>query len=364
MIYLAWFILGFLGLRFFIVFLNLICFQWLQERTCTCRPKVSVLIPARNEENNIGSLLSSLVTHDYNNLEIFVYDDESIDKTASIVKEFEMNNEKVHYVKGNPLPPGWLGKNFACYNLAKQANGGYLLFLDADVVVHKGLLKNAIAHMQRKNLALFSIFPKQSMKTFGEWITVPLMNWILVTLLPLCLTRLSKRPSLSAANGQFMLFKAAVYHQNQYHHKLKNHEVEDIAIFRLMKKKRYRCHTLLSNGQVECRMYKSFNDALKGFAKNVLAFFGGSSIIALFFGILTTLGFIPVMVYLEMKFLVLYFLGVLLIWLITSFISRQNILFNILSIPIKQIAFIIVITHAVITKKRKKRIWKGRKIDV
>lgn len=364
MIYLAWFILGFLGLRFFIVFLNLICFQWLQERKCMGKPKVSVLIPARNEENNIGSLLTNLVNHDYKNLEIFVYDDESTDKTASIVKEFKANKEDVHYIKGTPLPIGWIGKNFACHNLAKHAQGDYLLFIDADVSIYKGLIKNSMAHMQKKKLDLFSIFPKQLMKTFGEWITVPIMNWILVTLLPLCLTRLSKRPSLSAANGQFMMFKASVYHQNKFHEKLKKHKVEDIAIFRLMKKMRYRCHTLLSNGQVECRMYKGFNDALKGFAKNVLAFFGGSSIIAIFFGIITTFGFVPVMIYLEIKHLVLYFVGVLLIWLINSFISRQKILFNILCIPIKQMAFFIVITNAIISKRRKKRMWKGRKIDV
>lgn len=364
MIYLAWFVLGFLGLRLFIVFLNLICFQWLQKRKCHYRPKISVLIPARNEENNIGSLLSSLVNHDYKILEVFVYDDESIDKTASIVKEFEANTEEVRYIKGTPLPRGWLGKNFACHNLAKHAQGDYLLFIDADVTIHKGLLKNSLAHMQKRKLDLFSIFPKQQMKTFGEWITVPIMNWILVTLLPLFLTRFSKRPSLSAANGQFMMFRATVYHQNKFHEKLKKHEVEDIAIFRVMKKMRYRCHTLLSNGQIECRMYCGFRDALKGFAKNVLAFFGGSQVIALFFGILTTFGFILIWIYLDTKFLILYFLGVLLIWLITSFISRQNVLLNILCIPVKQIAFFIVIINAIVSKRRKIRMWKGRKIDV
>ena len=94
---------------------------------------VSVLIPARNEANNIGNLLNDLVNQDYKNIEVIVFNDQSEDKTAEIVTEYTIRDSRISMISSAGLPDGWLGKNFACHSLAEQANGKYLLFLDADV---------------------------------------------------------------------------------------------------------------------------------------------------------------------------------------------------------------------------------------
>ncbi|MBW6460685.1 MAG: glycosyltransferase, partial [Bacteroidales bacterium] len=155
---------------------------------------VSVLIPARNEEANIGPMLDDLLGLDYPNMEIIVYDDDSSDGTAGIVRAKAMADNRVKYLKGEGPLPGWLGKNHACHQLASQARGDYLLFLDADVRVRRGIVGHTLAYLQKYNLALLSLFPVQVMKSFGEWLTIPLMNRILLGNLPLLFIRKTSLP--------------------------------------------------------------------------------------------------------------------------------------------------------------------------
>ncbi len=363
MIWLAWFVIFFLALRIMVVLFNIISRQWLKKHEPTGNPKVSVLIPARNEEKNIGNILQNLLEHDYENIEVLVYDDLSEDRTPKIVNDFHRQDKRIRLVEGKYLPTGWLGKNHACFQLAQEAKGDYFLFIDADVVVEKGLIKNTIGHVQKHRLALLSIFPRQIMLTLSERLIVPLMNWILVGLLPLLLTRVSPWPSFSAANGQFMLFDADTYKKHQFHEALKNQKVEDIAIFRYMKKKKLRVHTVLSNGQVKCRMYENFREATQGFSKNVFEFFGGSVAVAILFALITTFGVVPV--YLAMglwpalAFLVSGWFNRLLI----SLVSWQHPFRNALLAPLQQASFLLIIFVALRNRIFKSNLWKGRNVD-
>ena len=118
------------------------------------------------------------------------------------------------------------------------------------------------------------------------------MNWILLSLLPLPMVIFGLRSSFSAANGQFMMFKANVYHKLQPHSIVRSSAVEDIEIMTLYKKGRYRCATLLGDQRVQCRMYSGYREAIAGFSKNVLHFFSGSLVWALFYILFTTFGLI------------------------------------------------------------------------
>ncbi len=197
----------------------------------------------------------------------------------------------------------------------------------------------------------------------GERLTVPLMNWILVSLLPLLLTRIAPWSSFSAANGQFMLFRAEVYHREQFHKSLKDQKVEDIAIFRLMKKKKYRVHTVLGNRQISCRMYRSWDESVMGFSRNVFDFFGGSKVLAFLFGMVTTLGFIPVMLAFPLVFTLFYFLLIVLMRAMIAAVSRQNVVLNLLLAPLQQLSFMFVMVKAAILQYQKNTSWKGRMID-
>ncbi|MFP4288558.1 MAG: glycosyltransferase [Bacteroidales bacterium] len=363
MIYLAYFIIYFTALRLLVAVFNMFTKQWLHPGNPTETPLVSVLIPARNEEKKIGNLIEQLQEQMYPNLEILIYDDLSEDGTYQLAQSYAETDSRFLIINGQPLPEGWLGKNHACHQLAKQAKGKYFLFLDADVTIGKNLINQAMAHVQRHNLALLSIFPVQQMRSFSEKITVPLMNWILVSLLPLIFTRISGWSSFSAANGQFMLFEASVYRKHQYHKIHCTNKVEDITIFRYMKKQSLKVHTILGNKQINCRMYETWEDAIKGFSKNVFEFFGGSKIAAILYGLITTFGFIFVVLALPLQFFLLYFSMVVLLRIIIAALSRQNILSNLLLAPLQQIGFLYVILKAYIWQKNKSTQWKGRNID-
>lgn len=360
--YIAWFILLFLGVRTFVSLVNLLSKPWLKDEQPEKQPMISVLIPARNEERSIGALLSDLSRQDYPYFEVLVYDDQSEDETPGIIKQYEHENKHFRYIAGEPLPEGWNGKNHACYQLAREARGDYLLFVDADVRAGAKLLSKSLSFLKKKNLQLLSIFPEQIMKTFGELLTVPIMNWILVSLLPLPLVRMLRFPSLAAANGQFMLFDAETYHQNQWHEKLKAVTVEDIDIAKRMKRQGYRIQTLLGDDSIRCRMYCGYKDATEGFSRNVHAYFGNSHVTLFLFVVIVTLGFIPVWVSFGGIGLLIYLGLVILNRALVSDASGQKVLANVVLAPLQVGALWHMAVKSLQNHFSGKTSWKGRTI--
>ena len=360
--YIAWFIFIFLGIRTFISLVNLLSKPWLKDEQPEKQPMISVLIPARNEERSIGRLLSDLSRQDYPDFDVLVYDDQSDDKTPDIVRQFSRDDERFRYIPGRSLPEGWNGKNHACYQLAREARGAYLLFLDADVRTGPTLLTKGVAYLQKKSLHLLSIFPKQEIRSFGERITVPVMNWILVSLLSLPLVRMLKFPSLAAANGQFMLFDAETYQQNQWHEKLKAVTVEDIEIARTMKEEGHRVQTLLGDDSIRCRMYESYGEAVEGFSRNVHAYFGNSHFVMGLFVVIVTLGFIPVWVSFGELGLLFYLGLAILNRVMVSAASDQKILTNVVLAPLQVGALWHISLKSLKNRFSGKTSWKGRTI--
>lgn len=240
MIFAAYFILAFWFLQTVVAFANLLFREKLKGRNVDVAAiKLSVLIPARDEEENIAHILSDLVERKENIFEILVYNDHSTDKTAEIIADFARQDNRVKLVQPQPLPDKWLGKNFACHQLGLHATGDYFLFVDADVRIKKPIITKVLQYVDYHNVGLLSIFPKQEMRSFAEKITVPNMHYILLSLLVLPLVRFAASfPTLSAANGQFMLLKSDVYRRCSPHATFKNSRAEDIEIARHLKKKR------------------------------------------------------------------------------------------------------------------------------
>ncbi len=363
MIYLACFIFAFSVIQLLVALSNLLFNEKLEQANCNFEGLVSVLIPARNEEKNIGNLLSDLQKQDYVNIEIIVFDDQSTDNTANIVNEFTANDKRIKLIQAVSLPEGWLGKNYGCYNLAKQAKGEYILFLDADVRIQNNVILDAIALAEKQKLGLLSIFPQQQMLSMGERLTVPNMNYILLSLLPLGLVLKSKLPSLAAANGQFMLFNSKVYTEMNPHEKFKNNKVEDIEIARYFKKQSIAVACLNGNNSISCRMYSGFGEAVNGFSKNVIIFFGNSYFAASMFWLVTSVGFIPIFVSLGNAMLIFYLFIVILTRIIISFVSKQNVLLNCLFILPQQMTIGLFIYKAIENKFKKQFEWKGRNIS-
>ncbi len=356
------FILSFALIRMLVALFNLISMNWLKNDQVKANEKVSVLIPARDEQEKLPALLESLQDQKYLNIEVIVYDDQSVDKTAEIIIKTSKKDNRFKYLKGDDLPDGWLGKNHACHKLAQAAQGEYLLFLDADVLTGPELIGQSLSFLKQHNLSLLSIFPIQKLISFSERISVPVMNWILVSLLPMLLIRKSRWTSLSAANGQFMLFNAVDYKNNWFHMLLKNEKVEDIRIMQLMKKKRYRVHTLLGNKQISCRMYNTYKESVYGFSKNVVAYFGGSYIVTLGFVLITTFGWLPLVLSGQIELFIMYLSILILTRIFVSAASKQNPLLNVLLMPLQQLSFVLFVMQSIKNKLSGQYTWKNRPI--
>lgn len=359
MVYLAYIVMGFTAIQVIISLINLL-FRQNMRYADTEEVLVSVLIPARNEQANIRSLLNDLLQQDYKNVEIIVLDDQSTDETAQIVREFKESDNRVSLIVSEGLPEGWFGKNYACHCLSQKAAGDFFLFLDADVRISKNTIRKAVHQADIQKLGLLSVFPKQSMLTVAEELTVPIMNYILLTLLPLILVNKSSFVSLSAANGQFMLFRNDIYRRILPHREMKEKRAEDIEISKLFKENSIKIACLAARPDISCRMYTGFSEAINGFSKNVVMFFGGSFMLAILFWSITTLGFIPVLFTRGITGLSFYLASVAAIRIFVSITSSQSVLNNIIFHFPQQFLLGLIILRAARSKLRRQYKWKGR----
>ena len=359
--YIAYIVIAFTAIQLIVAFVNFV-FKQNMEATNKKDSMVSVLIPARNEEHNILKLLRDLSTQDYHNYEVLVYDDNSTDCTAEIVTEYIKKDNKVKILSSKILPNGWLGKNNACHSLAMEAKGDYLLFLDADVRVKHNIIGRTVNFAHENNLSLVSIFPKQIIKSWGEFATVPIINYILLTLLPLILVRKIALPSIAAANGQYMFFDAKKYMRLLPYKAMKAEKVEDFKIARYYKQNKLKIACLANEKDIRCRMYGSYNKSLNGFSKNVTTYFGGVTLIAMLFWMVTTLGFIPILLVYGTKWLAVYIVAVLLIRILVSITSNQIANKNIVYLMAQQISLGVIILKSIENRLKKEHIWKGRNV--
>jgi len=270
LILLLFIILAVLGVVFMITLFNALTAPMLKKAPARkAAPRVSVLIPARNEESNIGACLTGLVKQDYPHLEIFVLDDDSTDGTAAMVRKFSLQDQRVKLVEGAPLPAGWLGKNWACHQLSEQATGEIFIFTDADNRYAPSAVSHTIGWMQKFNLGLLSAFCHQITETLPEKLAVPVVNMLVYSYLPLWLTYYSKDASLAAANGQWLAFTREAYARIDGHRAVRHHVVEDVELSRHTKHAGEKILAVSARDAVFSRMYHSSREVWEGYSKNL-----------------------------------------------------------------------------------------------
>ena len=174
-------------------------------------PSISVLIPARNEEANIGRALQSVLANRDVTLEVVVLDDHSSDRTAAVVNEFAARDGRVRLELAPPLPPGWCGKQHACAALAGHGRFPLLVFMDADVRLTSNALARMAGLMTATNVALASGVPRQEVGTFWEKLLIPLIHFVLLGFLPIARMRRSRKPAFAAGCGQLFMARADAY---------------------------------------------------------------------------------------------------------------------------------------------------------
>lgn len=232
---------------------------------------VSVLIPARNEERSVGRCVESLMQQDYPNLEILVLDDQSEDRTAEIVEELAKRFPAVRLLRGQPLPPNWHGKAYACAQLARAARGDWLLFVDADTVHAPETVSTALQVALEQQADLLTMMPQVLEQSFGESLLLPLIPLTFGVFLPMPLVAGRKFPLLAGAMGPFLLFRRAMYARIGGHEATRTAIVEDMKLARLVKQHGGRVVWIDGTPLTRVRFYHNFGEAWRGFRKTTFA---------------------------------------------------------------------------------------------
>ncbi len=335
-------------------------------------PGVSILVPARNEEKNIADCVKSLLNQNYPNFQVHVLDDNSTDNTWKILTELAENNQQLIIHKGKPLPDGWLGKHWACHQLAEKTESEILLFTDADTYHHPDTLRNGISALEELNADMLTAFPYENVITWGERLMVPLFPWFIIAFLPLIVAYHTQNPAFSAAIGQFMLFRRKAYEAIGGYNAIKQEVVDDVALARRIKTNGLRWRMINGIDRISCRMYDGFKSAYKGFTKNLFAGFGYSILKYSFVWLCIGIAFLePVVVFINiyhssninMISLTLSSISIvfsLLIWFFSNLKFRFPLYLTFLY-PINIILALIIAFGSMLITLSGKAGWKGRK---
>lgn len=270
-----------LGYTTLILLLNLKDVKPVRRSLAGSTKRVSVLIPARNEEICIGTCVASLLDQSYENVEVIVLDDQSTDRTASILASFDSSKLKV--IHGSTKPADWLGKPWACHQLSQAATGDILIFADADTWFARDAIAS-VADSFDDHTDMITIWPIQKLVTFWERIVIPMVYFSLFTLLPSRyvsddpkwmprVLRPRFRPLFAAACGQFLAFTRSSYDRIGGHTSVKQDIVEDVQLAKAVKASGGTVRMHHGHHSVGCRMYRSHSEIWNGFRKNFLAGF-------------------------------------------------------------------------------------------
>ncbi|HUV29973.1 MAG TPA: glycosyltransferase [Acidobacteriota bacterium] len=233
-------------------------------------PRVSVIIPARNEEENIEPALRSVLDQDYGNLEIIVVDDRSTDRTSAILGRLKESNLSVKLIRVDELPAGWLGKNHALQLGARQAGGALLLFTDADVVMHRSTVSRAVGYMVTHELEHLAVSPEVRMpglllqiygRVFSFFFAMYARPW-------------QARDPASRGYigiGAFNLIRSGVYRAVGGHSAIALRPDDDMKLGQLIKQAGYRQELLFGRGLIAVPWYTSIGALARGMEKNAFA---------------------------------------------------------------------------------------------
>ncbi len=318
----------------------------------TISESVDVLIPMRDEEDNVeGSLKSTLNSELLEASSVYALDDNSTDQTGKLISEFKVNK-----LIGSELPAGWLGKVWACHNLSKAGSGKYLVFLDADVRLHPYAIASAITRMNKFGWDFISPYPRQIAGSFLEKLIQPLLQWSWLASVPLRLAEKFPNRSMTIANGQFFVVKRSAYEEAGGHAAIPGEVLDDLELARLLISKGFKGGVADGSAVASCRMYKTNSQLIDGYTKSLWKAFGGQfgtvvAIILLFFtGISPYLGIgAPATFIFLSRFL-------------AAIKTRSNPAYAFLH-PISITILLYLIVLSSIRKSRGTLIWRGRTIS-
>ena len=231
-------------------------------------PRVTILVPAKDEGERIRGCIESALEQDYPNFNVIAIDDRSTDNTGAVMDQIAAGNPRLEVLHVTQDPaPGWTGKNNALYQGAKRADGDWLLFVDSDVVLAPDALSVGMSVVLRKEFDLLSLLPRLESHSMWESMLIPLAGGAASTMYMIALSNKGDMPKQAFANGQFMLMSRAGYDAIGGHETVRDRYCEDVAIARLMKSQGLRPRVSWGNDFASVRMYSSLGAIIRGWSR-------------------------------------------------------------------------------------------------
>lgn len=228
-------------------------------------PKVSVVIAARNEESELAPCLDSLLEQTYPTFDLTVVDGGSTDGTRAVA---EGRAPRVRLIREPPLPPGWVGKNWACHIGAKATTGEYILFSDADVRYHPDAIRRTVAWAQAEGAQLATLAPRIEMRSFWEKVVLPFYTQAVLTYFRA--PRVNRSDSSAAmANGQYTLVRRDAYETVGGHESVRGFVLEDVRLAQEFRRRGLRLRVGWGPDLISTRMYHDRHEMFEGLLKNV-----------------------------------------------------------------------------------------------
>jgi hypothetical protein len=265
---LAWVACGCAAIPALLYLWNSFLFREPPQADVRMLPAVSVLIPARNEELGIAACVRSVLASRHVTLEVIVLDDASTDRTGEVVREIAREDARVRVEPAPALPPGWCGKQHACFALSKLARYDTLTFLDADVRLEPDAIARMATFLRGSRAELVSGFPRQETGTLLERLLIPLIHWLLLGFLPLWGMRTFRWAAFGAGCGQWFMTTRAAYDRVGGHSAVKSSLHDGITLPRAFRNAGLFTDICDATNLATCRMYRSARGVWNGLAKN------------------------------------------------------------------------------------------------
>jgi glycosyltransferase involved in cell wall biosynthesis len=339
------------------------------------KPKVSIILPARNEEKLIGRCIDSLLDQDYENYEIIAIDDSSEDSTGKIIKNYSEKNSKVVPVFARPKPPDWMGKNWACMEGYQKSSGELLLCTDSDTWHSKKLISLAVSHLLSSNLDALTVIPKMLCLDWWTKVTLPVLSTFLHTRFSaLRVNDPSKKTGYFF--GSFFIIKKQVYQSIGTHEGVKHEIIEDGALGKKVKESGFKMRMVRGEHLVEAIWAKNWTTLWNALKRLMVPLFLQNSKVAvgIFFAVLFLLLMpFPILIYslvffnATVSFTILLFVSSLasgLVYLATLVDATKGLslsAFHALFAPIGSFIVVTGFLAGILQAKSKSAIsWRGR----
>ena len=237
-------------------------------------PRISVLVPARNEEATIGPCVSSLLAQDYPDFQVIVINDNSTDGTGTILSKLGQGDSRLKVISGQPLPPDWLGKHWACHQLYMAADGELLLFTDADTVHTPDTLRCAAAALLAEKADMLSILPRHILGTLAEKLIMPGFALGAFANIPLPARLRPGNTKMVSSSGKLMLFRRASYEAAGGFRSIRQSVLDDLQLAERVSLLGMRYRVFDGTDNTTCRMYRNWTELHQGLSKNVFPSYG------------------------------------------------------------------------------------------